>query len=1173
MGTLSTPCLLLAVAWISVHLLPARCQKEDSKCVVTPCSGQTNSTQFYDICDDRYIWPIEPGDDGTIGVRHGTITSQTVNPCVLTIRSCAHCSIRIWALDRFSLTPENLSLSDVSIGQCTPTGKARVPYLKMFDSYYENSTFQYYTRSDGLLSKSFHSVSSSVIVVLCHSNLPLNFTLYYKVERNQQSITGSFGTTSAYGEIRSPNFPHGYYENGDHYSYEFSSPHSQDKIMIIFDDWHVSPSSELFFDSDTTSLMNGQSHRPAIQPLRGLPVRMVFNTGVSGHPGNPRSYMGFKATYKIIRSFEMRPNTNCGGYLLGSVGGVLTFKVSHYDSKLYDCVWVVKKQPGFDAIFIKLITLDYSQAYDKTGSLDIHSGLTSDGPIVASVHLLSIDDQQRVVDSDSQGFYIRLRGRFTQNDYVAISYTSFVNHQTSNGCNDVTKYACRNDKCIPLVLQCDDYDHCGDGSDETYGCNAGNTDQDYTYQTSITLGVVVPLVVSLFVIVSVCIIFLVVRRCRRVAREQSERENPIPSISRHVSEPRPRRPRHNLNCFGGPKEDDDNPPSYEDTLRHDRGLHGQLFLGMERPYLMPPPPPTYDETMNAVLASPPTLVLGDMPTSSSSSDLDPVHDTANSSSSSGGERSGHVHSYSMSYSSDSDFDSPRGPISRSPQQVNSQTNSHDRQVGEENQRPANQEIEHLCRQSENSDNLQKDREDESAPESSLEQKDCIRGQKKPESSSRDISIPGTSRNRKVPNVIRKPDNRETQDQSRHDNRNHRQGAGQTNTTSRYPSTNNPVSMEEQSNSRIVPLGNETNNRHTATRDSGTDGRPNHSGDGGTQETTPKRHYGNRRNMNRAHSPRARDVYHPIPQPRQTGTEMGSRSAKPHPTPRSQNPVPKPRKYSNNDIPHAEGHEHGDIDGNRTRQPETDGAVDGNRTRQPETDGAVDGNRTRQPETDGAVDGNRTRQPETDARMDTHHSVTNENRQPALSNLSPGFNNDLLDESRGARKYNQMPFNTKHSKYRPRGDASNNITPSPLRGAQSELAINRNYFPESSTNENIAAPHNHPGDRFSMPYQLEASCNSAKNNDYLKRNDFNLQRLLQSGAQSEMDVSGRSKGDNSVWSSQPSLHRERRYDGSDVEGNTRSQPSNRRDLHLNSELKRTNRYHNVYENSGFEADED
>lgn len=52
---------------------------------------------------------------------------------------------------------------------------------------------------------------------------------------------------------------------------------------------------------------------------------------------------------------------------------------------------------------------------------------------MASIHLSSIDDEQRVVDSDSTGYYIRLRGRFTQNDYVAISYTSFVNHQTSNG--------------------------------------------------------------------------------------------------------------------------------------------------------------------------------------------------------------------------------------------------------------------------------------------------------------------------------------------------------------------------------------------------------------------------------------------------------------------------------------------------------------------------------------------------------------------------------------------------------------------------------------------------------------------------------------------------------------------------------------------------------------------
>ena len=37
------------------------------------------------------------------------------------------------------------------------------------------------------------------------------------------------------------------------------------------------------------------------------------------------------------------------------------------------------------------------------------------------------------------------------------------------GCTD-DSFTCANRKCIPADLKCDGVDHCGDNSDETYGC-------------------------------------------------------------------------------------------------------------------------------------------------------------------------------------------------------------------------------------------------------------------------------------------------------------------------------------------------------------------------------------------------------------------------------------------------------------------------------------------------------------------------------------------------------------------------------------------------------------------------------------------------------------------------------------------------------------------------------
>lgn len=37
-------------------------------------------------------------------------------------------------------------------------------------------------------------------------------------------------------------------------------------------------------------------------------------------------------------------------------------------------------------------------------------------------------------------------------------------------CNSANEFFCKNERCIPIRLQCDGFDHCGDNSDESTEC-------------------------------------------------------------------------------------------------------------------------------------------------------------------------------------------------------------------------------------------------------------------------------------------------------------------------------------------------------------------------------------------------------------------------------------------------------------------------------------------------------------------------------------------------------------------------------------------------------------------------------------------------------------------------------------------------------------------------------
>lgn len=48
--------------------------------------------------------------------------------------------------------------------------------------------------------------------------------------------------TSYKGHVRSPNFPNGYLQNGDVYTWVIKNK-AYSKILVVFDDWHITPFS------------------------------------------------------------------------------------------------------------------------------------------------------------------------------------------------------------------------------------------------------------------------------------------------------------------------------------------------------------------------------------------------------------------------------------------------------------------------------------------------------------------------------------------------------------------------------------------------------------------------------------------------------------------------------------------------------------------------------------------------------------------------------------------------------------------------------------------------------------------------------------------------------------------------------------------------------------------
>lgn len=602
-----------------------------------PAVSNNNTGNFLDICEQGLIQLKGANETGRIGFDSLTTSGKSA-PCILKIESCPTCQIII--------EPE---LTTQSFDFYCQTGLPNLKhhctlgcdYLYMFDVYYVNETMHVIrTWNSTVTMKPFRSESSSVYVVLCHGPTNYRFTLRYKTIKKHKNIDGS-SLYSSTGFLQSPFFPASYYQNFETYEFIFSSPNSGDYITLTFDDWDLDSSSALYFEgSNIVGPVYGSTTRPNVLSDKNY-MKVLFNTGQPMLSNVQSGNMGFKARYTFINSRQQfrNPKTSCkgAGYLLDSKGGHIEFSKETQPQEYFDCIWVVKTQPGYSGVYMKLmkkrIPKDYDYPY-RRNQIQIRSGLTSNGRLLTTIYAeMSPNDYKAHLNEI--GFYVRINATLLPSDSVILAYASYKETYVTDCKHDSTMFECSNGRCIDRSLVCDGYDHCGDNTDETTGCSDGDTSGlwDKSYQYTITIGVIVPMVISVFLIMVICLLFVMIRRCRRARLREAGMNERLQTLSEEVATRRGRRRRRRRRFFGSVERDA--PPTYDEAIQNPPGWYDNVAFGTAADPTLPQPP-SYTEAVGTQPAHgiPPLTMGSPSSTDSSQSDLTIQNENQPSSSSS-----------------------------------------------------------------------------------------------------------------------------------------------------------------------------------------------------------------------------------------------------------------------------------------------------------------------------------------------------------------------------------------------------------------------------------------------------------------------------------------------------------------------------------------------------------
>ncbi|XP_066589069.1 uncharacterized protein Culd isoform X2 [Prorops nasuta] len=392
--------------------------------------------------------------------------------CSLELVTCPSCII--------VLTFKSLALpyhcSDVGISIDSP---CRCDYVWLSEPPYEDVSG---TPFCGLYAPIvYRSSTRTLSIVLLYSQLHKHaFTLEYTAERNRLHLNGtephggispSLNNTGG-GILSSPFFPARYPRDlGMEYVITCPIDALSCRIRLLFSDFQLASVSimEFYdFNGQRIDVSSGAKFRPPVIVSSGpsLMIRFYANGGTG---------LGYKAFYSFVIGHHydkpIQPITDCGGYVENLGGAITMMDMVGQGVKTYDCVWLIRPPKNFlhmkTHMYLKVIAFAEMAG---TTELTIKQGPTSTLlPLEILRHPATYSQNQRLrehVTPVTSGFHVSLRGTFGSTSHLAIAYAAFSYMDCFTG----SDFLCQNHRCIPIQLNCDGFDHCGDNSDEPNTC-------------------------------------------------------------------------------------------------------------------------------------------------------------------------------------------------------------------------------------------------------------------------------------------------------------------------------------------------------------------------------------------------------------------------------------------------------------------------------------------------------------------------------------------------------------------------------------------------------------------------------------------------------------------------------------------------------------------------------
>nr|XP_053631036.1 uncharacterized protein LOC128687571 isoform X3 [Cherax quadricarinatus]XP_053631037.1 uncharacterized protein LOC128687571 isoform X3 [Cherax quadricarinatus] len=366
----------------------------------------------------------------------------------------------------------------VNLPSCSHDDSCRCDYLRVREPPYVGGAGGLDVCSTGdHTPKTFATQTREVILDFLYTrSYQDTFVVSITAKRNKYQIRGKLNVTQGY--IKTPFFPELYPK--EHWmEYQLKAEEPNARIKVNFQDFQLSPWSFVEIQDTNRSrvaVFNGNVFRPPILVSSGPTITVRFS-------GNGETARGFNLLYTFVdaESVAAEPAiTDCGGFVTNFGGTITMMNMAKDDTNytIYDCVWIV--QPPQNYAFKSHLSIKVVQFDDMVSGtrLEVRRGVTSEDYLLEELQgEKGATSGQEYLAAVDTGFYVRLKGAFTKDSKLAIVYTSF---SYLGSCYTLTDLMCHNHRCIPKMLRCDGFDHCGDSSDEPPTCYIGPGNKNLT---------------------------------------------------------------------------------------------------------------------------------------------------------------------------------------------------------------------------------------------------------------------------------------------------------------------------------------------------------------------------------------------------------------------------------------------------------------------------------------------------------------------------------------------------------------------------------------------------------------------------------------------------------------------------------------------------------------------